>query len=40
MKKLFSSLPFRLILALLLGIGFGLIFGEKVMNDLAPYVRY
>jgi Na+/H+-dicarboxylate symporter len=32
MKKLFSSLPFRLILALLLGIGFGLIFGEKVMK--------
>ena len=32
MKKLFSSLPFRLILALLFGIGFGLIFGEKVMK--------
>ncbi|MBR4392692.1 MAG: dicarboxylate/amino acid:cation symporter [Oscillospiraceae bacterium] len=32
MKKLFSSLPFRLILALLLGIGLGLIFGEKVMK--------
>ena len=32
MKKLFSSLPFRLILALLFGIGLGQLFGEGVMK--------
>ena len=32
MKKLFSSLPFRLILALLIGIGLGQLFGEGVMK--------
>lgn len=32
MKKLFSSLPFRLILALLIGIGLGRLFGEGVMK--------
>ena len=32
MKKLFSSLPFRLILALLIGIGLGQLFGESAMK--------
>ena len=32
MKKLFSSLPFRLILALLIGIGLGQLFGEGAMK--------
>ena len=32
MKKLFASLPFRLIVALVIGIGLGQIFGESVMK--------
>ena len=32
MKKLFSSLPFRLILALAIGIGLGQLFGEGIMK--------
>ena len=32
MKKIISSLPFRLIVALLIGIGLGRLFGEGVMK--------